>query len=59
MASKWIKRGYQSRLFLLITCFTWVLTFAFFVLQYTREREFKIENLHSQLQMLNNEPLLI
>ena len=57
MASKWIKRGYQSRLFWLITCFTWVLTFAFFVLQYTREREFKIENLHSQLQMLNNEIL--
>lgn len=47
--------GYQMRLFVLISSFTWILTFAFFVLQYTREKEFKIEKLHSQLQILNTE----
>lgn len=47
--------GYQMRLFALISSFTWILTFAFFVLQYTREKEFKIESLHSQLQILNTE----
>ncbi len=47
--------GYQMRLFVLISSFTWILTFAFFVLQYTREKEFKIESLHSQLQILNTE----
>lgn len=57
MASKKIRRGYQSRLFWLISCFTWILTFAFFVLQYTREKVFKVENLNSQLQVLNTEIL--
>lgn len=57
MALKKTSSGYQTRLFLLISCFTWILTFAFFVLQYTREKEFKIENLDSQLQVLNTEIL--
>lgn len=57
MASKKTNSSYQIRLFWLISCFTWVLTFAFFVLQYTREKEYKIESLDSQLQVLNNEML--
>lgn len=57
MVSKKKKRSYQTRLFLLISCFTWILTFAFFVLQYTREKEYKIESLDSQLQVLNTEIL--
>lgn len=57
MVSKKTNSGYQTRLFLLISCFTWILTFAFFVLQYTREKEYKIESLDSQLQVLNTEIL--
>lgn len=57
MGSKRKGSSYQTRLFWLITCFTWILTFAFFVLQYTREKEFKIETQHARLQMLNNEIL--
>lgn len=49
--------SYQTRLFWVITCFTWILTFAFFVLQYTREKEFKIEIQHARLQVLNDEIL--
>lgn len=57
MASKKTNRGYQTGLFIMITCFTWIITLAFFVLQYTREKEFKIENLNSRLQVLNTEIL--
>lgn len=57
MALEKSNNSYQTRLFLLISCFTWILTFAFFVLQYTREKEYKIETLNAQLQMLNNEIL--
>lgn len=53
MASK-SNYNYQTRLFLLIVVFTWVLTFAFFVLQYTREREYKVNTLNAQLQACNN-----
>ena len=53
MGLKKTSSGYQSRLFLLISCFTWILTFAFFVLQYTREKEYKFESLNSQLQAIN------
>ncbi len=49
--------GYQTRLFWLISCFTWILTFAFFVLLYTREKELKIESQNAQLQLLNKEIL--
>lgn len=57
MDSKKTNGGYQTRLLLLFSCFVWILTFAFFVLQYTREKEFKIESLDSQLQLLNTEIL--
>ena len=52
MASK-IKFNYQTRLFFLVVVFTCILTFAFFMLQYTREKEFKVETLNANLQMLN------
>lgn len=56
MASK-ISYNYQTRLFLLIVVFTWVLTFAFFMLQYTREKEYKVDTLNAQLQVYNRELL--
>ena len=49
--------NYQTRLFLLIVMFTWVLTFAFFMLQYTREKEYKADTLNAQLQVYNRELL--
>lgn len=57
MALRKINSRYQTGLFLLITCFTWIITLAFFVLQFTREKEYKIENLNSRLQVLNTEIL--
>ena len=47
------KFNYQTRLFFLIIVFTWILTFAFFMLQYTREREYKVDVLNTELQMMN------
>lgn len=44
----------QTRIFLLIVFFTWSLTAIFFALQYTREREHKVEMLNSDLQLLNS-----
>lgn len=49
------RMNYQMRLFLLIIIFTWILTFSFFTLQYTREREYKIETLNTELQLINNQ----
>ena len=46
--------SYQTRLFFIIIVFTWVLTFSFFTLQYSREREYKIENVNDKLQLMNN-----
>ena len=47
------KFNYQTRLFSLIIVFMWILTFAFFTLQYTREKEYKVETINNELQMLN------
>lgn len=47
------KRNYRSRIFMLIVVFTWILTFAFFVLQYSREKEYKVSVLNTQLQTYN------
>ena len=52
MASK-NNYNYQTRLFFLIVVFTWILTFAFFILQYTREKEYKVQSLNAQLQVYN------
>ncbi len=57
MASKNKFYSYQTRLFFLIVIFTWILTFSFFTIQYTREREFKVENLNSMLQVYNTQIL--
>lgn len=43
----------QTRLFLMIVFFTWILTAIFFALQYSRERDYKIASLDSHLQMQN------
>ncbi len=47
----------QTRLFLLIVFFTWTLTLAFFMLQYTRESEFKVMSIDNRLQMVNTRVL--
>ena len=47
------KFNYQTRLFFLIIVFTWILTFAFFTLQYTREKEYKVDTINTELQMMN------
>ena len=47
------KFNYQTRLFFLIIVFTWILTFAFFMLQYTREKEYKVDTINTELQMTN------
>ena len=47
------KFNYQTRLFFLIIVFTWILTFAFFMLQYTREKEYKVDTVNTELQMTN------
>lgn len=47
------KRNYRSRVFMLIVVFTWILSFAFFVLQYSREKEYKVLVLNTQLQTYN------
>lgn len=43
----------QTRLFLLIVVFTWSMALAFFMLQYSRERDYKIASLDAHLQMQN------
>ena len=45
---------YQKRLFLLIIVFTWVLALAFFVIQYVREKEYKVNLLNEKLQDINH-----
>lgn len=52
MASK-NRFNYQNRLFFLIVVFTWTLALAFFMLQYSREKEYKVNTLNSQLQVYN------
>lgn len=47
----------QTRLFLLTALFTWILTFTFFALQYSREREYKTNLLDSRLQRVNERVL--
>jgi len=47
----------QTRMFLLIVLFTWVLTAAFFVMQYARERDFKVQLLDIRLQQVNKDLL--
>lgn len=49
-----INLSYHKRLYtLLLTCI-WVIVFFFIGFQYYREKEFKTENLNSQLQLSNN-----
>ena len=45
--------SYQNRLFFLIVAFTWTLALSFFILQYSREKEYKVNTLDSQLQVYN------
>ena len=45
--------NYQTRIFLLVCVFSWIITFAFLVLQITREREYKVGMLNARLQEMN------
>ncbi len=44
---------YHRRLFLLLLGFSWTLTACFLLFQYNREKQFKIERLDDELQMVN------
>lgn len=59
MASNKSAFNYQTRLFFVIVIFTWILTFAFFSMQYMGERENKIANINAKLQMLDKQILNI
>ncbi|MGM9803238.1 MAG: sensor histidine kinase [Muribaculaceae bacterium] len=45
--------NYQTRIFFVISVFTWIITLAFFTVQYTREREYKVDLLNARLQEIN------
>ena len=45
--------NYQTKIFLLVCVFSWIITFAFLVLQITREREYKVGMLNARLQEMN------
>ena len=45
--------NYQTRIFLLVCLFSWIITFAFLTIQITREREYKVGLLDARLQELN------
>lgn len=55
MALKNSTISYQTRLFFLIIIFTWILAFAFFTIQYTREREYSVDKINSNMQMYNTQ----
>ena len=54
MASK-IRLSYPTRLFMLLLGFAWALVICFLVFQYSREKQFKVEALDGQLQIINSE----
>lgn len=45
--------NYQTRLFIMFAVFTWIITIAFFAVQYTREREYKVDILNARMQEIN------
>lgn len=45
--------NYQTRLFVVFAVFTWIITIAFFAVQYTREREYKVDILNARMQEIN------
>lgn len=52
MASK-SRLSYHARLFLSLLTFAWSIVICFLVFQYLREKQFRTESLHSQLQIYN------
>ena len=46
--------NYQTRLFVVFAAFTWIITIAFFAVQYTREREYKVDLLNTRMQEINS-----
>lgn len=46
--------SYKTKLFFIINVFFWMLVFVFVTIQYSREREFKIELLDARLQAYNS-----
>lgn len=45
--------SYQTRLFLIVNVFLWILFFVFVTIQYSREREYQVEKLDTRLQVYN------
>lgn len=48
-----IRLSFHKRLFLLLMAFSWGITLCFVAFQYVREKEYKTEFLHAQLQQYN------
>lgn len=47
------KFSYKNKLFLIVNIFFWMLVFVFVTIQYSREKEYKVELLDSRLQVYN------
>lgn len=45
--------SYQTRMFLIVNVFLWILFFVFVTIQYSREREYQVEKLDTRLQVYN------
>lgn len=45
--------NYQTRIFLLVCLFSWIITFAFLIMQISREHEYKVELINARLQEVN------
>lgn len=45
--------SYQTRMFLIVNVFLWILFFVFVTIQYSREREYQVEKLDARLQVYN------
>ena len=46
--------SYRTKLILLVNVFFWLLVFVFVTIQYSREREFRVELLDTRLQTYNS-----
>ncbi|MEG2598976.1 MAG: ATP-binding protein [Muribaculaceae bacterium] len=57
MALKNNTSNYQLRLFFLIIIFTWIMAFVSVTVQYTREREYRVETINTNLQFYNSQIL--
>ena len=46
--------NYQTRLYLIVNVFVWILVFVFVSVQYSREKDYKVSLLDTRLQVYND-----